>query len=329
MKTVIGIDISKNFVDAAFLFPDGQCAVHHFDSNNAKTASEILNTIGMLPKELNIVIECTGTYHLNLALAFYKAGCEVYTINPLSAKRYGQMKQLRAKTDRLDAKTIAEFGQTQNLRAWKPLPPQQEQLKQIVKALEDIKKLKTTISNRLEALSKNPEQNACVRDSLEETLMLFQKQIQSLQKEAVRLAQSVNQRTYSLLQSIPGVGPILASALIAQFGNFEDFSNANAVVASVGLNPAPYSSGSSVRGRSSISKRGHGYLRRILYMAALSAAKSNPMCQALYIRLLERHPSKKKALIAVAHKLLRQAYGIVKSDRPFETQYLEKLASKT
>lgn len=329
MKTVIGIDISKSFVDVAILQPDGSYTLYHFDSNNKETALEILQKADTSLDELKVVMESTGTYGLHLAYTFYELGCQIHIVNALSVRRFAQMKMIRAKTDRLDARIIAEYGQNQQLKHWKPRSKQQEELRQVVKAIEDLQKITTTIRNRIEAMQQNPIQNQCVREKLEELMDIYKKQIKSLQAEANKLAKGVHQETYDLLQSIPGVGPILTSALIAQFGSFEDYDNVKSVVASVGLNPAPYMSGTSIRGRSSISKSGHGYIRRILYMAALSAKKNNPQCASLYQRMLESHPSKKRALIGVAHKLLRQAYGVVKNKVPYEPKYLENLALQT
>lgn len=329
MKTVIGIDISKNFVDVAFLEPDGKCVVRHFNSNNTDTAFEILQKVDKSITELKVVMESTGTYGLQLAHAFYDLGCEIYVVNALPIRRFAQMKMSRAKTDTLDARIIAEYGQTQELRPWIPRSKEREELRQIVKALEDLQKITTTVRNRLEALSQNPIQSSSVREKLEELMHVYKTQIKELQSEADQLAEKANKETYDLLRSIPGVGPILTNTLIAQFGSFEEHEGVKSVVASVGLNPAPYMSGTSVRGRSPISKRGHGYIRRVLYMAALSAKKNNPQCAALYERMLERHPSKKRALIGVAHKLLRQAYGVVKNKTPYEPNFLENLPLET
>jgi transposase len=89
------------------------------------------------------------------------------------------------------------------------------------------------------------------------------------------------------------------------------------------LTPSPVESGSSVRGKGSIKKRGNPYVRQVFYMCALSAVRSNPYCKDLYERLLERGKSKTEALVAVAHKLLRQCYGVLKSRTPFRVKEKE------
>lgn len=328
MKQILGIDISKKHVDVA-CHQEGKMKVIRFESNQAKTAKEILKTFQVKPKQISIVMEATGNYHKHLAYAFHHLGTEVSVINPLCIKRFSQMKLARAKTDVYDAKIITEYGFSHTLRLWNPPSDKQVQLKQIVKALEDLQGIKTQIHNRLDALKGDPIQTKSILKMWEKQKKELEKSIKGLKEEMVALAKEINAQNFKLIQSIPGLGPSVASALMGEFGSFEDFVSAKQVVASVGLNPSPYQSGSSVKGRGGISKRGHGYLRALLYMASLTAKSSNPLCKALYERLVAKGKSKRVALVAVAHKLLRQAFGVVKHQQAFQVQFVENLQIST
>ena len=170
----------------------------------------------------------------------------------------------------------------------------------------------------------HPEPHPFLLDIWQQELSNLKTQIKAVHKEMLKIAEEHEPKILSLLQSIPGIGPLTASAFIGQFGHFESFSNASAVVAYVGLNPSPYQSGTSRYSQKGISKQGHAYLRRLLYMGAWSARECNAPCKQLYIRLVSKHGSKKKALVAVAHKLIRQAFGVVKNGVAFEPDFAEK-----
>jgi transposase len=120
-----------------------------------------------------------------------------------------------------------------------------------------------------------------------------------------------------------GSDTILILLPVSILRKFEGFKRAKDVGSFVGLCPSPVESGSSVRGKGSIKKRGNPYVRQVFYMCALSAVRSNPYCKDLYERLLERGKSKTEALVAVAHKLLRQCYGVLKSRTPFRVKEKE------
>lgn len=324
MKCVVGIDVSKSFVDIAYQKSGKEFHVKHISSNEAKSAEVILKELKMAPSKVKAVMESTGSYHVALASRLYELGCQVCVENPLSIKRFSQMKLSRAKTDRYDACLIAEYGSSQSIHSWQPPPRGQEELRQSIKALEDLQQMKNQIGNRIEALKRYPQQNILVMEIWDEQLTQIKKQIRKLQQETKRLAKLTNQEAYGLLQTIPGIGPIVAGCLLGQFGGFRDFESAAQLVASVGLNPAPYQSGTSVRGKGGISKRGHSYIRKVLYMAAMTAKACNPFCKAMFERLVEKGVCKRKALVAVAHKLLRQAYGVVKSGHAFDNTFVRK-----
>lgn len=324
MNLVIGIDVSKNFIDVAYR-QGHQVRTQHFNSNDRETALGIMKEVSEPWSEVCVVMEATGSYHLKLATGLFELGCRVCVENPLSIKRYAQMKLSRAKTDRYDAKVIAEYGASQEVHPWEPRQVWQEELRQCVKALEDCQKMKTEVSNRLEGLNQYSNQSEQVLGCLNGILVECQNQINGLRKEMTRLGPLAAPEAYELMQSIPSIGPTVAAALAGQFGNFKDFENAKQVVAAVGLNPAPCQSGISVKGKGGISKRGHSYLRSLLYMAAMTAKKGNATCRAMYDRLVAKGSSKRKALVAIAHKLLRQAFGVVKSGNPYDPNYLEKL----
>ena len=152
---------------------------------------------------------------------------------------------------------------------------------------------------------------------LDETIKQIEAEIQSVIEE--------NQRLYhqqQLLVSIPGIAELTAAKLLAEIRNIPDFDNVRQIVAYAGLNPRQYRSGSSVHRRSRISKTGPASLRSALYMPAIVAKNRNPLLKTFAKRLEERGLTGKEIIVAVMRKLLHLAYGILKSGRPFDPDYL-------
>ena len=323
MHRTIGIDVSQDFLDVASY--DGFTSqVIHYDTHNKTTFFKIIKDFS-IDKETLVVMEATGVYHLKLADYFYQYGYHVAVVNPLKTKRFGEMKFSRVKTDKTDAKLIAQYGYEQKPKRYQPLPAERTELILILKGIEDLTEMKLQLFNRLRCLEKQVSEPQAAKRALLNIQKTLEKELKILQKKGQTLAQSIAEQDYQRLLDIPGVGPGIAMMIIGYYGNFSDFETANQAVAFAGLNPNPRESGTSVRLQGRISKKGHAYLRKMLYMGAVMAKQRNLMCQQLYQRLVEKGKPKKVALVAVANKLLRQIFAIVKYQRTFEQNYSQKM----
>ncbi len=158
----------------------------------------------------------------------------------------------------------------------------------------------------------------------QEVLNQLRKKVKELEREVKKIIASYCPQEFLLLKSISGIGDRVAAALLAMLNGFEYFDNAKEVYSFCGLSPSPYQSGETVQKEKGIMKKGNRYLRKMLYLAALSASRYNPDCKRLYQRLLSKGKPKKVALVAVANKLLRQAFAVVKSGMPYDPNYLEE-----
>jgi transposase len=127
---------------------------------------------------------------------------------------------------------------------------------------------------------------------------------------------------YKLLKTIPGIGIKMNAIIISVLSGFEDFSNAKKVTSFLGI--CPKESGSSVKGKGSISKKGNSYIRKTLFMCTLSAIRFNKPCRDLYERLKAKGKVWKQIAIAVANKLIRQAFGVLRSGLAFDADFVEK-----
>jgi len=294
---------------------------YHFDSNDEKAGKEIIKLLGNDTGESLVTMEASGVYHLRLAVLLYSKGIKISVVNPLVIKRYAQMKMVRAKTDRVDARIIAEYGYTQEPFMFMPKSDTLKRVTLYLKGIDDLLKTKNQITNRLEALSRQSCKCEDLNKSFKKLVEQINHEIKQLEEKIKSLVKQEYEETYNRLKEIEGVGERVSICIIGHFGNFENFESPKQVASYIGINPAPYESGTSVKRRGHISKKGSPYIRTMLFLASLSASIYNLQCKELYERLINNGKPKKVALIAVANKLIRQIFVIVKYGRQYDPQY--------
>jgi transposase len=317
MSKIIGIDISKETFDVVILESDGLKLSFKFKNNLSgfKSISKLLKT------DDHCIMEATGPYYHRLAFYLFEHSIKVSVVNPLQIKRFCQMRMQRAKTDKKDAQMIAEYGKSENPGLWTPEPEIIQQLKQKITTLELLEKHSTAISNQLEALKQlNIQDNQSIK-VLKGILKSYKKSIDVLEKEMdMLIVQNYNQ-TFKSITSIPGIGKKTAIALISITNNFQKFDNYKQLISYVGLSPRIYESGTSVKGKARICKMGMGKIRKLLYMCAWSAKFNNEFCIEFYNRLKLKGKPEKVIKIAIANKLLKQAFAIAKAQSCYDKNF--------
>ena len=309
-----GIDISKDVLD-----PMDQNNLHFQVENNLKGFKQIMKQLG---KDACVVMEATGVYHTRLADYSHSQGVFVSVVNPLVIKRFIQMNLRRIKTDKADAKMICKYAQYNDLRAYLPPAIYVKESRIIVENIDLLIKSRTMLKNRLHAIKhKASKHRLIIINPIKKSIKELTVQIDKLEQELMHLIKANHPDLYSRLQSIPGIGKSTALFMIVLSDGFEKFESAKQFTCYIGLSPVEKTSGSSVRGKSSISKQGNSKLRNLLFMCSFNACKANPACKALYERIVAKGKSKKLALIAVANKLLKQAFAIAKSGLPFDPEF--------
>jgi transposase len=301
----IGIDVSQAYFDVAFPSQKG-----YRSDKLANQASGFATFLAALPPDAHCVMEATGPYYLRLATALHQAGIAVSVVNPLVIKRFSQMKLSRAKTDKADARLIAEYGRLHQPALWQPPVAFINELQQESSLLEQLLKQRTALGNHHHALQQQPLISEQALRTLEQLLETLNEHIQQLEQSIARKSKAHCAPLLKVLTSIPGIGLKTAVHLLVITHAFERFDSSKQLSAYIGLAPRLYESGSSVRGKAHIAKLGMSQMRKLLYLCALSAKKYNLACQQLYDRLLAKGKAKKLALIAVANKLLKQAFAM-------------------
>jgi transposase len=308
----IGIDISKKVFD---VWSD-TFGYKQF-KNDEDGFSEFLLVLGL---DSWCVMEYTGSYYLRLATFLHENQVSVSVINPLVIKRFMQMKLQHNKTDKSDAKMIVQYAREQTLSKWFPNPEFIEECKDLHTTINLYFKQSTALKNKLHSLMDKGIKGRIIT-SLKRQLRHIKKEIQLLEQEMEERIKANEPALLTNLLSIPGIGKKTAILLIVCTNGFYSFENARQLSAFFGLSPVEYTSGTSVRGRSRISKRGHPLMRNHLFMCSFTACHNNAQCKALYERIVAKGKSKKLALIAVTNKLLKQALAIAKSGVKYHPDY--------
>lgn len=313
-RLVAGIDVSKSRLDITVY--DGKQEDTYDIAYTQSSFGKVMNRYDAA--SVHIVCEATGNYHLRLGRFSQDMGMRFSSVNPFIIKRYSDINMKRAKTDGIDSGLIAHYGYEFTPKLTLEICRTRIKMRQLLKAIEDLHQTEHDYRNRLEAHGVHPDGADEVEDTYKQIVQITTTNRKKLEVELINIAKTHHCDAYDLLLSIPGIGPIGATVIIAFFGRFESFENSKQVISFIGTNPSIVQSGQ-FKGKSRISRKGSSYIRKKLYMCAISASKHNPQCVQLYRRLLEKGMAKKPALVAVMNKLVRQAFGVLKSDKPYNS----------
>ena len=311
-----GIDISKSFFDVAI---PGDGKYEYYKFSNDETGFKAL--IKVLPVSSHIVMEASGPYYLQLAR--YLAGCDVAlsVVNPLVIRRFCQMRMSRTKTDKKDAMMIAEYGKTEKPGLWKMPDHHVITLQQMEALLNNLNKERTALNNQLESFTHSGMLDKQLKKILAGELEHKEGLIKKINKAMEVLAKQHYAEMLSNLESIPGMGRKTAMALIVISGGFDRFDDYRKLSSYIGICPRLFESGTSVKGKARICKMGMSRIRAMLYVCSWSAMRYNKACKELYERLVAKGKAKKLALIAVANKLLKQAFAIATQKIKYNENY--------
>lgn len=306
----IGIDISKQWFDCCDL---GRERSKQF-SNTGEGFAQFIHWAGA---DIHVIMEATGVYYLGLATWLVSGGYRVSVINPLVIRRYGQMQLSRTKTDAKDAAMIARYGQEQSPPLWNPPSDFCQALQQLLSLREGFLKQQTMLSNQQEAFSRYPQPDPLVGELIAGQKQTLCESIAKINERLEQLVQAHYKTILECLLTIPGIGKQTAITLICITDGFTKFDDARKLASYVGICPRIWQSGSSVNGRAAICKLGCGYMRKLLYMCSWTAKTANPACAVMYKRLAGKGKPEKVIKVAIAHKLLRQAFAVATKQDPF------------
>ncbi len=311
-SVVVGIDVAKAHVDVAVL--GAKFDAQRFD-NQAEAHSALTAALKPLDVAL-VVMEATGGYETELACALQAAGLPVAVVNPRQARDFAKSMGRLAKTDRVDARMLAEFAavllrRDDLARFLRPLTdPQQQWLAALVTRRRQLLAMLLSERQRLQITPKG------LHPSIEAIVAAIKAQLDDLEIQMVTHVREHFAEFDRLLQSASGIGPVASATLIAELPELGRL-NRREIAALVGIAPMANDSGAS-KGRRRI-QGGRFDVRRVLYMAALTASRRNPVIKAFYERLITAGKLPKVALVACMRKLLTTLNAMVRTRTTWQT----------
>ncbi len=310
--TYAGIDVSKDKLDLAILsLASGKVALRRFPNTEGGRSALLRLLATRRPRRL--VLEASSVYHFPLLQQLVAAGLPVTLANPYQVAAFRKASGARNKTDRKDAVLLARYASVyqDQLAPHTPPPKAVAELKEVLTYREQLSARLRQVNNQIEAARWKQTQGYASKTLawLQEEKEQIQSRLKAVESEIQRLLQAIPESRVLLSQK--GVGLWVAATVLA-FLPPNLWGKPKRASAYAGLIPEQMLSGSSVR-KSRLSKRGPALLRKKLFMAAWVAVRHDPEMAAFYQRLLANHKKKKQALVAVAHKILRQLMGKLKA----------------
>ena len=316
----VGIDVSACTLVVA-LERDHQPGRQRREFPNTAAGHQVL--IQWLSKSataVQICLEATGLYSLDLALALHRAeGIEVMVANPRAIADFAKALLQRSKTDQLDAEVMLEFARRMPFVAWQPPSSPRLDLRALMRRITGLKLVSQQEKNRLHSVSQSAEITPLVRKDIQSHLVQLERHIEKLEHQAETIVQADRElaRQFCHLVSVRGIARVSALHLLAELVVLAPDMTARQWVAHAGLDPRHHESGTSVHKPTRISRAGNRYLRSALFMPALVATQHDPNIRAFYRKLVDHGKTKMQAIVAVMRKLLHALHGMLRTDSDF------------
>lgn len=310
----VGLDIAKAKVDVCLRLASGKHRTKVI-SNDKRGFEDLVAWLAKHEaQQAHVCMEATGAYWEPLAEHLSDAGCLVSVVNPAQIKAYGAALGVRSKTDAVDSRVIADFCAAQPPALWQPPPAAVRVLRALVARREALVQLHIQEVTRLQVAHER------VHASIKAVIATLEEQIRGIEAQ---IRQHIDddptlKSQRELLDTVPGLGAATIPVLLGHLGGPARFSTTKQAVAFAGLDVRHYESGSSVRGRPRLSKRGHSHLRKALFMPALVSMRLTPWGRAFTARLTQAGKPKMVILGALMRKLLVIAFAVLKTGKPFD-----------
>lgn len=331
-KYCLGIDVSKDSLSVCFSQTDTEQRVtikgtRTFE-NRARGWKAIETWLQRFRKQLelpfSIVMEATGVYYEGCGFHFKEHGYEVSVVLPNRSKNYARSLNIKTKTDMVDACILAQMGLERALPSWKGIGGTLRTLKRLCREQEALQQTRTAVMNQLHAHAHSHQAEKSIVNRFQQHIKFIEKQIKMIQQEIQEVcARDPDlQKRIDNICCVKGLGLLTVVTIIAETNGFDLIENKNQVVSFAGYDVVENQSGTSIRGKARISKKGNAHIRRALHFPAMTAAQHEPKFKMLYERICQRNPkSKMIGMVAVQRKLLVLIYTLYKKNEPYNPHF--------
>jgi transposase len=337
-KRSVGIDISKDTFTACVCTREPGNDLHFSAVSNFRNDkagfNQFIKWVRKANKSLhgvNFLMEATGVYYESLAFHLDKLDFEVNVVLPNTSKHYFQSLNIKTKTDKLDAKVLSQFAVERKHSRWHRPKPIYLELRNLTRFYVQLQEQKTAFSNLKHSKEEAAEVQGFILGLNQKTIQHLDQQIDKVRAEIERVCQKDSELWAKIqdLLTIKGLGVITIATIIAETSGFEKVKSAKQLASYAGYDIIQRESGTSVKGKTRISKKGNRYIRKALYFPAMVACRHNEHMKENYVRIIKGKDSKMVGQVAIQRKLLLLQYTLWKNNTTFDIGHKSKVALTT
>jgi transposase len=332
VKQVAGIDVAQDelVVCLGKMYDDWSPEPYGFKTfaNTAKGFAALVEWVNKLTentKSVRYVMEATGVYHESLAYYLDEKGQEVTIVLPNKISNYARTLEIKTVTDKTASEAIARFGLERKLDQWVKPREVFRRIKQLTRERGQLIEERTVLKNQLHAEQTQAEPSKKSIGRIKKRIALLDQQEKEIMEELKELIKTDNevQQIIVLICSLPGIGLLTAATVLGETNGFDLIRNKRQLTSYAGLDIREKQSGTSVKGKPRISKKGNRHLRKAMYLPALAAIRKDERFKAVFTRLVAKHGIKMKAAVAVQRKLIEMTYVLYKTNKPYDKNYFK------
>lgn len=331
VKQVVGIDVAQNelVVSLGRMYDDWtpQLFASKTFANTSKGMEALVGWVGkQTDRQVGVryVMEATGVYHEALAYFLDENGYALSVVLPTKISNYVRTLEVKTITDKTASEAITLFGLERKLENWKRPKDLFRKLRQLTRERDQLVGERTMVKNQLHAEQTEAYPNKTTHKRIKARIAMLDKQEKEIKRELEALIATDPElkKLILLICSLPGVGLLTAAVVLSETNGFDLIRSKRQLASYGGFDVQEKQSGTSVKGKSKISKRGNKYLRKAMHLPALTAIRCDERFKAVFTRLVARHGIKMKACVAVQRKLLEMIYTLYKTQKKYDKDYL-------
>ena len=335
IKQSVGIDISKATFAACICYRHDNETINHSEVKSFKNEKTGFNQLIRWVRKIcdsnigtNFLMEATGVYYECMAHYLHNLKQTVHVVLPNTSKHYFSSLNIKTKTDDVDAKLLSRFGVERIHKVWQPPSPRLIELRNLTRYYVQLQEQKTAINNIKHSKEESFEVQEFIIQSNQKLIVQIDKQIEMCKRkieQQIRLDKEISDKVDKIL-TIKGIGLITVATILAETLGFVQVKNAKQLVSYAGYDVVQRDSGTSVKGKTRISKKGNKYIRKALYFPAMVSCRYNPVLKQNYLRIVQRKSVKMIGQVAIQRKLLILIYTLWKNDTEFNENYKKEVA---
>lgn len=331
LRQATGIDVAKDelVVCQGHLYEDFSIELfaHKTFPNTVKGFEALVKWVEKAGPAGRFVMEATGVYFEELAYFLTDNGYDVSVVLPNKISNYARTLSIKTITDKTASEAITQFGLERNLDKWEAPKGIYRKLRQLTRERGQVVETRTVAKNQLHAEKSGAFPNPSSLARIKKHIAFLDKQEEEIKKELTQLLKEDPEmkKILVILCSLPGIGLLTAATVLAETNGFNLIRNKRQLASYAGLDVKEKQSGTSIKGKPKISKKGNKYLRRAMHFPALAAIRHDERFKGIFVRLVSKHGIKMKAAVAVQRKLLELMFVLFKNQTTYDKDIFKSI----